>query len=548
MTGDLFAVYDHFLHALFHMVRILHADVIDSFSVAAGQFEVTEIIGNAGIDAQSAESGIYAQNILGDIGESPGCGSGQPAVLAFSEVGSVGTCHHLGINIRLCLVDLAELFNAGRACLPVNFKRSVAASHDGLRNGYPGIVVAEDTGIFFVSRRIGRDLAEFYVISGISGLQESNTVFGIQDLLNAVESGECLAGFFADAGQNAEALGFDEDLTLFTLMGTDLVAVCVICAYEPFAVPAVCEKSFLHDSLFPTHFGSFLVESDQIAERRVFLGIFDKHASDKDGFRHRPFAGTGGLEGLSGVLGEAVEIQAVVPVRAPDQRKTVGALVSDRVVHTPAQVLHKRLREGNIIIEGHGLIQNRDISGLADISADSRDEPERIIVEAAADVGIPLLGEGLILMIGASVRELCGGDIDDPLPCAFRHQMHKAQQILTGIAESHSSSDPGFKVGSASGHVEGDHALILVPDIDHPVHFGTGTGDMEFAEQLPPIISECLISGQDCFAFVIFVDHCPGAGLIDHAVGLPFLFDGILHIGVFLQEPFSTTSGSAGLL
>ena len=150
------------------------------------------------------------------------------------------------------------------------------------------------------------------------------------------------------------------------------------------------------------------------------------------------------------MLGEAVEIEAVIPVRAADERQSMGTFVGDRIIYTPAQVLHKGLRQGRIIIEGHGLAQNSEIPGLSDISADCGDKPERVVVKAASDICIALLGEGLVLMVSAAVRELRGSDVDDPFPSAGRDQVNKAEQILTGIAKSHSAADSGLIVGGAS--------------------------------------------------------------------------------------------------
>ena len=47
--------------------------------------------------------------------------------------------------------------------------------------------------------------------------------------------------------------------------------------------------------------------------------------------------------------------------------------------------------------------------------------------------------------------------------------MNKAQKILTGITESHSTSDAGFVIGSGTAHIKGYHTLILVPDVYHAV-------------------------------------------------------------------------------
>ena len=67
MSVNFPAVHDHFLYAFLHMTGIPDTDVIDAFSECACELEITEIIGDAGIDAQTVESGIYAQDVLGDI-------------------------------------------------------------------------------------------------------------------------------------------------------------------------------------------------------------------------------------------------------------------------------------------------------------------------------------------------------------------------------------------------------------------------------------------------------------------------------------------------
>ena len=54
---------------------------------------------------------------------------------------------------------------------------------------------------------------------------------------------------------------------------------------------------------------------------------------------------------------------------------------------------------------------------------------------------------------------------------AVRDQMDETEQVLTGITEAHAAADSGFIIGSGTGHVEGNHALVLVPDIDHAVEF-----------------------------------------------------------------------------
>ena len=69
-------------------------------------------------------------------------------------------------------------------------------------------------------------------------------------------------------------------------------------------------------------------------------------------------------------------------------------------------------------------------------------------------------------MVCTAVLKLCGGDIDQSLPCPVGNEVDESQQILTGIPESHTTADPGFKVGGGTAHVESDHTLILMPYID----------------------------------------------------------------------------------
>ncbi len=66
-----------------------------------------------------------------------------------------------------------------------------------------------------------------------------------------------------------------------------------------------------------------------VAQVGVLAAVLDEHARDEHAFGHRAFAGAGDLEALAGVLGEAVQVQAVVPVGAADERQAVGAEVGD---------------------------------------------------------------------------------------------------------------------------------------------------------------------------------------------------------------------------
>ena len=73
-----------------------------------------------------------------------------------------------------------------------------------------------------------------------------------------------------------------------------------------------------------------------------------------------------------------------------------------------------------VVVERHLLVEDREVAGLLEVRGDAEDEPERIVVEAAADVVVAALGERLVLVVGAAVGELRRGDVEDPLAGARR--------------------------------------------------------------------------------------------------------------------------------
>ena len=75
------------------------------------------------------------------------------------------------------------------------------------------------------------------------------------------------------------------------------------------------------------------------------------------------------------MLREAVEVQAVVPVRAADERKSVRSLVLRREAEGAGQMLEERRRDGHIVVVRDHLVKNRCVAGLTQIRGGSRDEP-----------------------------------------------------------------------------------------------------------------------------------------------------------------------------
>ena len=62
-------------------------------------------------------------------------------------------------------------------------------------------------------------------------------------------------------------------------------------------------------------------------------------------------------------------------------------------------MLHQALCLAGIIIKGHLLVQNRPVAGLAQIGGSAGNEPQRVIVEAGADIAVAFLGQGLVLVV-----------------------------------------------------------------------------------------------------------------------------------------------------
>ena len=126
-------------------------------------------------------------------------------------------------------------------------------------------------------------------------------------------------------------------------------------------------------------------------------------------------------------------------------------------------------------------------------------------------------------MIGAAVWELRGGDVQNALPRPLRDDMHEAEQVLTRIAEAHPAPHAAFKVACRPAHVERDHALILVPDVDHPVDLLVAGLGVEVRKKPVPVPTQRVHCRVKLCRGTVFFDHRMRARLVDHAGGGEFL-------------------------
>ena len=93
--------------------------------------------------------------------------------------------------------------------------------------------------------------------------------------------------------------------------------------------------------------------------------------------------------------------------------------------------------------------------------------------------------------------------------------MHETEQILVGVAETHPAPDPRLVERGRAGHVEGDHALVGVPDVDHTVGVLVGGRDLQGSEQLRPVVAQLLVGTLDLVGAQIALDHRLDRLLVD---------------------------------
>ncbi len=527
---DFLAVNNEGNNALLYAGGVVNLDDVGVAAETTGDSEALHLCGDAGINHQTGVVSADTENVLGDVEEGPGCSTGQPGVLCLAVVLCIAAGYHLRVDIGLGAVNLADLLNVCRADLAVNLECSVAAADNGLSNGNPGVVVAEDTSILLVSRRIGRDFAEVQMIGLIRRLLENNTVLGIEALLDGVKSLDCKTFLDTDACEYAEALRLDENLTLFALLGADLLLECIVSAEEPFAVPAVLENCIVHLVDLSLCAVSLFVETLQAAHLDVILTDSNELTCNEDRFSLAALKAGGSLEGLARSLGEAVEVEAVVPVSTTDEGETVRSEVGYNMIKGSLEVVDEGLRSGRIGIERSHVIEDVDIAGLLDVCSNTEDKPHGVVVEAGACVRVALLGERLILMVCRAVLKLNRSDVDDSLACVLRNEVDETGEVLAGVTEAHAAADTALEVGSGTGHIEGDHALILVPDVDHAVHLLVIRLYLIAGEEIYPVFLELCKSCIELLSGVVLGKHLVCGLLVDDVESFPLVILRILAV------------------
>ena len=225
------------------------------------------------------------------------------------------------------------------------------------------------------------------------------------------------------------------------------------------------------------------------------------------------------------------------------------AEIVDDVVERYLEMFQHGLCNGHIVVVGHHLVQNAPVAGLLDVCGNGENEPQRVVGEVAADVSVALFGEGLVLVIAAAVRELGGSDVDDTLSCPVGDLVNEAEHVLVGVAEAHAASDAALEVGSGAGEVERNHALVLVPDVDHAVYLVVRRVNVEDTEELVPCLSQLCKACSDLLGSVVLLDHCVALYLVDGlSVSLKLFSDRHFNVAEDKYEGLALASGKGDLL
>ena len=183
-----------------------------------------------------------------------------------------------------------------------------------------------------------------------------NAVLGIQTLFHRIQCFLGKAFLHADSGNDAEALRLNENLSLFAFMGANLLGGSIISTKEPFSVPASVQNGLVHfiHSLLRDFCLFFLPNTS--ADFRKLISIFHVHTCNKHRLCNWSLGRPGSLERLSRLIGEAVQVQAVVPVCPSDQRKLVRSKMGAAVLEGTAQMLKQGCCFFHMTVKGNHLV------------------------------------------------------------------------------------------------------------------------------------------------------------------------------------------------
>jgi len=124
-----------------------------------------------------------------------------------------------------------------------------------------------------------------------------------------------------------------------------------------------------------------------------FLAGQDEQASDHDAFSGTAILVGGGLEGLSRRVGEAIEVQAVIPIRPANQRQLVRSQTFKCVLNSPLKVFEQGHFGASLVLVGHHFVKDGKIPGFFHVRRGCEYQPVRVVIETRTHVIIAAFGQ-----------------------------------------------------------------------------------------------------------------------------------------------------------
>ncbi len=338
---------------------------------------------------------------------------------------------------------------------------------------------------------------------------------GRKALANGVERGPRPPVVDPDPGEDAHALRLDEDLALDVLGRPDRPAEEVVGPPEPGAVPSVLVDRRAHLDGRGTASGRLRGIATHRGDRGELAGGQHEEGGDEDRFGDPAAAVLGRLERFAGRLREAVQVEAVVPVSAADEGKPLRAQAIERVLDRALEVLVERSLGARLVVEWKPLVEDRRVAGLLQVGRDGENQPGRVIVEPGADIEVAALRERLVLVVRAAGRQLGRGDVEKSLAGPGGDHLDESEEVLARVPEPDPATDPRFEERRRARDVERDHALVRVPDVDHPVDVLVARPRLVRPDEVGPARAQRLERCLDRGRLEVASDRRPDAPLVD---------------------------------
>ena len=103
---------------------------------------------------------------------------------------------------------------------------------------------------------------------------------------------------------------------------------------------------------------------------------------------------------------------------------------AQRIAQAALQVIVERLLAARPVLVDHRLVQDRHVARFLQVGGHAQDQPQRVVVEAAAYGIVAALSQRLILVKSAAALELGRGQVENAFSGARRDHVHETQQVL----------------------------------------------------------------------------------------------------------------------